>query len=73
MNKIKTKHDGITDFSNNTFLKKLLINYCLIHYEQDANTDEEHLLREYYYLKQIGALEELFNCERLTIMYNETI
>lgn len=73
MKQIKTKEEEeeLRDLNNNPFLKKLLINYCLIHYEQDAITDDEHLLREYYYLKQINSLDELFNCERITLIYSD--
>ncbi len=71
MRKTKIRKEEIINLYNSPFLKKLLINYCLIQYEQDTLLDDEYLLREYYYLKKIDAIEELFNCERLTIMYSE--
>lgn len=70
MRNIKTNTEEITDLKDTPLLRKLLINYCLIQYEQNAILDDEHLLREYFYLKKIDAVEELFNSEILTKVYS---
>ena len=55
----------IKDFDKNPQLRKLLANYCLTMYEENAIIDDEHLLKEYNWLKSKNSLAELFSCEFL--------
>ncbi len=55
----------LKDFSRNPELRKLLVNYCLTMYEENAIIDDEHLIKEYNWLKSNNMLEELFSCESL--------
>lgn len=55
----------IENFERNPLLKKLLTNYCLRQYEEDAITDDEHLDMEWNLLKRNNQLEELFICEHM--------
>ena len=58
--------ETISNLFNNPFLKELLIQYCLMHYEADAILDDEHLMMEFNYLKNNNKLYDLFECEMLT-------
>lgn len=55
----------IKGFDRNPILKQLLINYCNIHYEDNAILDDNHLLMEYNLLLRENRLHDLFECERL--------
>lgn len=55
----------ITDLNDNPILRKLLTDYCIRMYEEDAITDEYHLMMEYYLLKRENRLNELFIEEKL--------
>lgn len=55
----------IENFNRNPKLRELLVNYCRIHYEQDAETDDFHLLQEYQLLLKENRLNDLFECEAL--------
>lgn len=55
----------IKDFDRNPKLRKLLVDYCLTMYEENAVIDDEHLLKEYNWLKSKNSLDELFSCEHL--------
>lgn len=55
----------IKDFNKNPLLRKLLVDYCLSMYEEHAIIDDEHLLKEYNWLKLQNSLVELFSCEYL--------
>jgi hypothetical protein len=57
----------IKDFRFNPELRKLLIQYCLMMYEENAILDEENLIKEYNYLNDNNSLNELFLCEFQTI------
>ena len=59
----------LMDLKDNPYLRNLLIDYCLMQYEQDAIIDEEHLWKEYYYLKRTNGLRELNNFLRLRKMW----
>ena len=61
----------IKSLENNPSLKKLLIDYCLIQYEENAIIDEEHLIKEYNYLQKHNKLHELFECEMLCNYFKE--
>jgi hypothetical protein len=55
----------ITDLNDNPILRKLLIDYCIRMYEEDAITDDDHLMMEYYLLKRENRLNDLFIEEKL--------
>ena len=55
----------ITNFEFNPILKGLLIKYVLRTYEEDANTDDDHLYMEYLLLKRENRLNDLFDEEYL--------
>lgn len=57
----------INDFRYNPELRRLLIEYCLMKYEENAVLSEDNLLDEYNYLVQNNSLNELFICEYITI------
>lgn len=63
--------DSIKNLDNNPKLRALLIEYCLMQYEENAITDEEHLMKEYNYLKNNNKLHELFECEMLNNYFKE--
>lgn len=56
----------LKDFSRNPELRKLLVNYCLMVYEENAIIDDEHLLSEYRYLVANNKLDEIFLYEHKT-------
>ena len=60
-----TEFDNIKNLDNNPILRALLKAYCLMQYEENAITDEEHLMMEYNFLKENNKLDELFECEML--------
>ncbi len=60
----------ITDFTINPQLRELLVNYVLIQYEENAITDDEHLMREYKLLKSENRLNDLFEGECLSNEYD---
>lgn len=55
----------INDFKYNPKLRRMLVNYCIRAYEEDAILDDEHLLKEYNLLKNINELHFLFEEEYL--------
>lgn len=52
--------EEINDFKYNPILRKMLVNYCLRMYEEDAILDDEHLLMEYRLLITDNNLNALF-------------
>ena len=60
------KNEEITDFENNPILKKLIIEYCIMQYEENSIIDDDHLIMEFELLKKENRLHELFVCEKLT-------
>lgn len=64
MNEIK-----ITDLKNNPLLKQLLINYCVVTYEENAILDNDHLLAEYSLLSRNNELHILFEAESYSNSY----
>lgn len=57
----------IKDFRFNPELRRLLTQYCLMTYEENAVLDDESLIAEYNYLNESNCLNDLFLCEYLTI------
>jgi hypothetical protein len=57
--------DDIRDLSHNPMLKALLINYVLTNYEENAITDDYHLMMEYNLLRRTNQLHQLFTAEML--------
>ena len=57
--------EEIKDFRYNPILRKMLVNYCLRMYEEDAIIDDEHLLMEYKLLIRDNNLNALFMEEYL--------
>ncbi|BCY29685.1 hypothetical protein [Flavobacterium okayamense] len=57
----------IRDFKYNPELRRLLVEYCLVVYEENAILNDENLIAEYNYLLENNKLNEIFNCEYLTI------
>ncbi|MEO8516631.1 MAG: hypothetical protein ABI426_07805 [Flavobacterium sp.] len=55
----------ITDFKYNPILRRMLVNYCIRIYEENAILDDEHLLQEYNHLKKNNELHFLFEEEYL--------
>jgi hypothetical protein len=55
----------INDFNYNPTLRRLLVNYSIRIYEEDAILDDEHLLKEYNLLKKNNELHFLFEEEYL--------
>ena len=58
-------------FDFNPKLRELLVNYCLINYEENAIIDDEHLLNEYYLLERNNELHFLFEAEKLENYLND--
>jgi hypothetical protein len=52
-------------------MKALLINYCIINYEENAIIDDEHLEMEYHYLHRNKELHLLFDAEQLNHYLND--
>lgn len=57
----------IRDFKYNPELRRLLVEYCLVVYEENAILDDDNLIVEYNYLLESNSLNELFLCEHQTI------
>ena len=55
----------IEDFRYNPKLRKMLVNYCLRMYEENAIIDDYHLLEEYKLLKRDNKVHVLFEEEYL--------
>lgn len=55
----------IEDFRYNPKLRKMLVNYCLRMYEENAIIDDYHLLEEYKHLKRDNKVHVLFEEEYL--------
>jgi hypothetical protein len=55
----------IEDFRFNPKLRKMLVNYCLRMYEENAIIDDYHLLEEYKLLKRDNMVHVLFEEEYL--------
>lgn len=58
------KNEEIKDFDKNPILKQLLKAYCVMKYEENSITDDEHLLEEYKLLVKDNQLKALFECEQ---------
>ena len=58
--------NAITSLDNNPLFKELLIQYCMVQYEEEAILTDESLVKEYIYLRNEGKIHELFECEMLT-------
>ncbi len=56
----------VNGFERNPKLRELLVDYCLQVYNENAIIDDEHLIKEYYWLKENNQLEELFNMEYIS-------
>lgn len=61
----------IKHFDYSPILKGLLIDYVLRVYEEDAITDDEHLLMEYNLLQKNNELHLLFHEEYLINWLND--
>ena len=59
------ENEEITDFDNNPILRILLVEYCLMQYEENAILDDEHLLMEYKLLISENRLNDIFITELL--------
>lgn len=57
----------INDLRYSPELRTLLIQYCLVKYEENAILSENNLIEEYNYLVKNNELNELFICEYHTI------
>ena len=55
----------IKDFKFSPTLRRMLVNYIIRMYEEDAILDDEHLLKEYNLLKKNNELHFLFEEEYL--------
>lgn len=55
----------INDFKYNPTLRRMLVNYCIRIYEEDAILDDWHLIQEYNLLKKNNELHFLFEEEYL--------
>lgn len=64
------KEFTITDLDHSPLLKKLLITYCVITYEENAILDDYHLLMEYNLLKKNNETHFLFETEHLVNSYH---
>lgn len=53
----------LKDFSRNPELRKLLVNFCLTMYEENAIIDDEHLIMEYNWLNANNKLNDLYYAE----------
>ncbi|WP_159778314.1 hypothetical protein [Flavobacterium sp. 9AF] len=51
----------INDLKKNQKLRKKLVNYCLLMYEQNAIIQDDYLIMEYNWLSKNNKLEDLFN------------
>ncbi|VXB18628.1 conserved hypothetical protein [Flavobacterium sp. 9AF] len=60
MKKMK-KTIEINDLKKNQKLRKKLVNYCLLMYEQNAIIQDDYLIMEYNWLSKNNKLEDLFN------------
>lgn len=63
------KNEEITDFENNPVLKKLLVDYCIMQYEENAIIDDDHLIMEFKLLKNENKLNDLFVSEKINNLY----
>ena len=63
----------ITDLKNNPILKQLLINYCILNYEENAILDDDHLIAEYNLLARNNELHLLFEAEFLHNNYIDEV
>jgi hypothetical protein len=61
----------LQNFDLNPNLRELLVNYCLINYEENAIIDDEHLLQEYYLLERNNELHLIFEAEKLQNYLND--
>ena len=68
MNEIK-----IADLKNNPLLKQLLINYCILTYEENAILDHDHLLAEYSLLSRNNELHLIFEAESYSNSYQNVV
>ena len=68
---LKIKQMELQKFDFNPKLRKLLVNYCLINYEENAIIDDEHLLMEYHLLERNNELHFLFEAEKLDNYLND--
>lgn len=55
------------DLENNSLLRELLINYCSLNYEENADFSYHSLAMEYNYLLRSGELNELIAAAAHTI------
>lgn len=61
----------INDFKYNPKLRRMLVNYCIRTYEEDAIIDDWHLIQEYNLLKSNNELQFLFEEEYLINYLND--
>jgi hypothetical protein len=61
----------INNLNHNPILRGLLTNYVLRMYEEDSNTDDDHLLMEYNLLIRENRLNDLFIEEKLINYLND--
>jgi hypothetical protein len=61
----------ITNLNHNPILRELLKSYVLRMYEEDSNTDDDHLLMEYNLLIRENRLNDLFIEEKLINYLND--
>lgn len=63
----------IMDFRYNPTLRRMLINYSVRTYEDNAILNDENLIDEYYHLKKNNELHLLFEEEYLINYYKDGI
>lgn len=61
----------IEDLTLTPMLRKLLAEYVMFQYEENADTTDESLLSEYNYLLDNNRLEELFLQEQINNQYKQ--
>lgn len=60
------KNVEIKDLQNNPLLRKLLVDYCVMTYEENSILDDYHLFMEYNLLLSENRLNDLFISEMFT-------
>ena len=63
--------NDIKDFDNSPTLRALLVEYVLVNYEENAITDDHHLLMEYRLLKKANNLHLLFEVEMMNAYFKK--
>jgi hypothetical protein len=61
----------LLNFNLNPLLRELLVNYCLINYEENAIIEDRYLIMEYHLLERNNELHRLFEAENLNNYLND--